>query len=73
MDENEDIRMVKKRLLVDTIRDEGRVCGEILAFAFVDVGKSCLQKKGKSHATVSVVSLTQESINIFLINFYRQF
>lgn len=39
MDENEDIRMVKKRLLVDTIRDEGRVCGKILAVAFVDVGK----------------------------------
>lgn len=39
--------MVKKRLLVDTIRDDGRVCGKILAFAFVDVEKKLPSKERK--------------------------
>lgn len=47
MDENEDIRMVKKRLLVDTIRDEGRVCGKILASLLSTSKKVAFKRKEK--------------------------
>lgn len=48
MDENEDIRMVKKRLLVDTIGDEGRVCGKILASLLSTSEKVAFRRKEKA-------------------------
>lgn len=39
--------MVKKRLLVDTIRDEGRVCGKILALLLSTSGKKLPSKERK--------------------------
>lgn len=71
MDENGDIQLAKKRLLVDTIEGQKEICAEKISCCSLICRDR--EKQRESQLRVSAVSLTQEPINILLINFYRQF